>query len=240
MNPQKLLLLLGLCLQVAVAPATMTDNHGIHAVPPPGKVVIDGKLDDWDLSGQVLMCYDVENLKDTYSAKIASMYDAENLYISVHWTDQTPMGNSHDPHYQAGKAWAGDAVQFRIKTDKISHVLSWYYRVRKEPGLYIDYGKDLKTPFKGPHVQMFRTEGWKLGEGVETAFVMDENGKGYVQEIKLPWKIITNEKKYQAGESFNMGVELLYGEWRTVRPAGNSSSRTFPRGGRFILKPKGT
>src|SRR5476651_843337 len=81
--------------------ATQTTNNGIHAVPVPGKVTIDGKLDDWDLSGQVFMCYDIETLKDVYSAKVAAMYDADNLYLSIHWADQTPMGNIHDPHYQA-------------------------------------------------------------------------------------------------------------------------------------------
>ena len=39
--------------------------------------MIDGKLDDWDLSGQVLMCYDIESLKDVYSKRVTMMYDAD-------------------------------------------------------------------------------------------------------------------------------------------------------------------
>ncbi|XHR29820.1 MAG: FlgD immunoglobulin-like domain containing protein [Chthoniobacteraceae bacterium] len=229
----------------------MTDNHGIHAVPPPnGEVVIDGKLDDWDLSGQVFICYDVENLTDIYSAKVAAMYDAENLYIAIQWADRTPMGNIHNPHYQADKAWAGDAVQLRIKTDRISHVLSWYYAARQEPSIYIDYGRDLKTPFKGPHTQLFQVDGWKLSEGAETAFRKNEDGKGYVQEIKLPWKLITESKHYQPGESLCMGFELLWGErdWPAHRFADNlalgATSREFfytniDAWGSLFLEPKG-
>jgi hypothetical protein len=33
-------------------------------VPVPGPVTIDGKLDDWDLSGRVLVCSDVETKRD--------------------------------------------------------------------------------------------------------------------------------------------------------------------------------
>ena len=136
--------------------ATQTDNHGIHAVPPPGKVTIDGKLDDWDLSGQVLMCYDIETLRDVYSAQVAMMHDAENLYIALHWKDPIPMGNSHHPRFQANKGWAGDAVQLRLKTDRISHVTAWYYAAEKEPALQIDYGKSLTEPFGGGELQLFR------------------------------------------------------------------------------------
>ena len=242
--------LFALCLSATLASATMTENHGIHAVPVPSKITIDGKLDDWDLSGQVLMCYDVEALKDTYSAKVAAMYDADNLYLSVHWTDLTPMGNSHDPHYRAVKAWAGDCVQFRIKTDKLSHVQSWYYAPKNEPSLFIDYGKNLTTPFGGGHMQYFQTEGWKLSGAAETAFRKDDDGKGYVQEIKLPWKLITESKQYKAGDMFNLGVELLWGEadWPVHRFADNlaegATGREFfftnyPAWGPLYLEAKG-
>jgi len=64
-----------------------TDNHGIHAVPAPAGVTMDGRLGDWDLSGHVLMCYDLEPLRDACSAETAMMFDAENLCVAVHWKD---------------------------------------------------------------------------------------------------------------------------------------------------------
>lgn len=249
MNKQVFSLAAALALAIPVF-ATQTDNHGIHAVPVPGKISIDGSLDDWDLSGKILACYDLESLRDIYSAEVAVMYDADNLYVALHWKDHTPMGNSHDPLYQAGKAWAGDAVQMRIKTDKITHVTAWYYGPKEEPGMLLDFGKSLTEPFDGGKSKLARTEGWKMSEGVEMAFKKDADGNGYVQEIKLPWGLITKDKKYAAGDQFAMGLEFFWGEadWPVHRYADNlaegTSSReffwtAFKSWGPIFLEPKG-
>jgi len=230
--------------------ATQTDNYGIHAVPVSGKIAVDGKLNDWDLTGGILMCYDLETLRDKYSATVSAMYDAENLYIAVQWKDDAPLGNSHDPKFQAVKGWAGDSIQMRIKTDRISHVTAWYYEAGKAPAILIDYGVGVEKPFGGGGTQLFHTEGWKLQQGAEMAFLKDADGKGYVQEIKLPWALITQDKKYAAGESFRMGIELLWGEadWPAHRYADNlsegASSREFfftahNNWGKITLEPKG-
>lgn len=230
--------------------AVQTDTHGIHAVPAPGPVVVDGKLDDWDLSGQVLQCYDVESLKDVYSAQIAMMYDADALYVSIHWKDPTPIGNSHDPRYQANKGWAGDCVQLRLKTDRISHVTAWCYAARQEPAIHIDYGKSASEPFGGGDKLLLRTDGWKLSDGAEMGFAKDADGKGYVQEMKLPWALITNGKKFAAGDKIVCGIELLWGEsdWPVHRYADNlaesATSREFfwtahNAWGSVFLEPKG-
>ncbi|MDQ3813714.1 MAG: hypothetical protein M3347_07160, partial [Armatimonadota bacterium] len=232
-----------------VAHAVQTDNHGIHAVPAPGQVTIDGKLNDWDLSGQILITYDIETLRDVYSGQLAMMYDADNLYVSIHWKDPVPMGNIHDPRYEGHKGWAGDAVQLRFKTDRISHVTAWYYAAGQEPAIHIDYGKSLSEPFDGGGKKLFRTQGWKLGDGAEMAFLKDTDNKGYVQEIKLPWKIIA-DKQYQPGDRFACGIELLWGEgdWPVHRYADNlqpgASSREFfwtahNNWGPVFLEPKG-
>ncbi len=229
------LLLLALCslLLGARLQAVQTDTHGIHAVPAPAPVVIDGKLDEWDLSGSVLQCYDVEALRDIYSADIAMMYDPANLYVALHWRCQNPMTNSHDPRYQADKGWAGDCVQLRIKTDRIVHVTAWYYAAKQEPAIQLSYGKGLSEPFGGGGKQLYRTDGWKLTDGAEMAFRKDADGKGYVQEIKLPWALITNAKRYGAGDSFACGIELLWGaaDWPIHRYADNmadgATSREF-------------
>ncbi len=240
-------LLLGLC---GTAGAVQTDAHGLVAVPAAKAVAIDGKLDDWDMSGASLMCYDVESLRDVYSATVSMMYDAENLYVALHWKDPTPMGNSHDPRYQANKGWAGDCVQLRLKTDRITHVTAWYYALGQEPAMGLDYGKSLTEPFDGGSKNLLRTDGWKLQEGVEMAFLKDADSKGYVQEIKLPWKLITLSGKAPAGGKFACGVELLWGEadWPVHRYADNLSEGTSSREffwsahtswGPVILSPQG-
>ena len=211
------------CLLILAAGlgAAQTDNHGIHAVPPPAPVVIDGDLADWDLSGSVLMCYDVESLKDVYSGRVAMMHDADNLYVAIRWKDPIPLRNSHDPQFQADKGWAGDSVQLRIKTDRISHVTAWCFAAKQEPFIDIGYGKSLTECFGGGSKALFRSQGWKLSDGAEMGFKVDADGKGYVQEIKLPWKLITLSGKPDS--RFACGVELLWGEadWPIHRYADN-------------------
>jgi hypothetical protein len=223
------------------AMATQTETKGAHAVPVPQlssgqamPVVIDGSLDGWDLSGQYLQCYDVKTLKDVYSGTVAFMYDADNLYVAIHWKDPIPLGNSHDPHFAANKGWAGDCVQLRMKTDKISHVTAWYYAPKKASAIQIDYGKSLTQPFGGGGSKLLlnRDGSPKLSEGAEMAFKRDADGKGYVQEIKMPWELVAN-RKFKAGEKINIGVSLLWGEadWPVHRYADNlmegASSREF-------------
>ncbi len=229
---------------------TQTETRGVHAVPAVKPVVIDGNLDDWDLSGQYLQCYDVETLKDVYSGTIAYMYDADNFNVAIHWKDPIPMGNSHDPRFAANKGWAGDCIQMRIKTDKISHVTAWYYAAKNEPAIQIDYGKSLTDPFGGGSKLLLSSDGsTKLSDGAEMAFKKDADGKGYVQEIKIPWSLIA-DKKFKAGEKLNIGVELLWGEadWPVHRYADNlmegTSSREFfwtalKSWGEVILEEKG-
>ena len=53
----------------------------LYAGPAPGKVTIDGKLDDWDLSAQIHM-YVVSETADMQGALFALMYDNEALNLS--------------------------------------------------------------------------------------------------------------------------------------------------------------
>lgn len=206
-----------LCLFVLVAGgigntwATQTDNHGIHAVPTPGPVVIDGKLADWDLSGRILICYDLETLREVYSVEAAMMYDAANCYIALRWKDPVPLGNSHDPHYQASKGWAGDSVQLRLKTDRITHATAWYYAAKQQSFIHLEYGKSLTEPFGGGQKPLFPVAGWKLDGGAEQAFLADADGRGYVQEVKLPWTLITNSGQAPLS-GFACGFDVLWGE----------------------------
>ncbi len=244
-----LLLLTMLGALGAPAHATQTDTRGIHAVPVPGKVTVDGKLDDWDLSGQVTMSYDIENLRDTYLAKVAMMYDADHLYVGIQWKDPRPLSNHHDPRYQAEKGWAADAVQLRFKTDRIAHVTAWDFVDKNEPAIQISYGAD-GDPFNGPSRQLFRTTGWEMEGGAAMAFKVDADGKGYVQEMRLPWKLIVASRKVGPGDTIHCGVELLWGgsDWPDMRYADNlapgKTSREFfwtatDSWGEVTLEPKG-
>src|ERR1043165_572121 len=184
-----------------------SQTQGIHAVPAPGPVAIDGDLGDWDLSGAYLHCDDVGELRDVYSAQVAMMHDAQALYVAIRWVDRVPLGNSHDPRFSASKGWAGDSVQLRLKTDRICHVTGWCFAPTQEPCLLIDYGKNLDEPFGGGARTLMRTDGWKLDGGAEMGFRVDADKRGYVQEIKLPWALIITGKAFTAGEQIACGIE---------------------------------
>jgi hypothetical protein len=92
--------------------ATETENLGIRILPAPGKVVVDGKINDWDLSGGVFVCGDVENMRDKISCWVYTMYDQDNLYVLTKWNDETPMNNPGSVSGDMG--FAGDCLQLRL------------------------------------------------------------------------------------------------------------------------------
>lgn len=228
-------LLVGLLCLAGGAPqafAQQTDNHALHAVPA-GKVVVDGKLDDWDLSGQIDVFANFKT-RNTYSAKVAAMYDKDNFYLSIVWRDPTPMYNMVDSSFDIGSGWKSDCLQLRLKTDLvIGDVTCWYSTAAKHPVVNIAYGRFTDGRDKETDVNSFQSITDALKVGAQEAFAMGEDGKSYTQEIALPWKLITGQgaivkatgkpyrepKSYGPGDTFNMGMEFLWGP-----PDG----RTFP------------
>jgi hypothetical protein len=115
------------CVLIAIVTVTAdatgaegTDNHVLYAVPGPGKVVIDGSLEEWDQSGRILVCSDVTHLVDQYRAWVSIMYDAEALYVGVDWSDPTPMINNHDPDFDVDRrnCFHSDSLQLHFRTDQ--------------------------------------------------------------------------------------------------------------------------
>ena len=102
------------------ASAQQTENHELHAVPPPGAVVIDGKLDDWDLSGRI-ESFTEYRTRGAYSAEVATMHDKDFFYLAVVWHDPTPMVNMIDPDTD-GCGWKSDCLQLRLITDLTLHI----------------------------------------------------------------------------------------------------------------------
>ena len=72
------------CLGQSVAwPDTGLGRHKqLYAVPAPGRVSVDGKLDDWDLSGQIEMLSSLKR-KEMQNAKFAMMYDRRRFIFGV-------------------------------------------------------------------------------------------------------------------------------------------------------------
>jgi len=201
--------LLAFSLIATSALAERTLNRGLHAVPAPGAVKIDGDLADWDLSGAITCCKDVEHLLDTESCRVAAMWDKENLYLAFVFRDATPMQNNVDPVTMRGNGWRSDAAQLRCNmAGFISHIDAWYYTPGKKPAMTVHYGpagaKDAPKVDRPPYPEQL---------GAEEAFRAAPDGKGYTQEIKLPWKVITVDGKMPPkGADLRLGLEMFWGD----------------------------
>src|SRR5436190_21461775 len=104
----------GACGISSRALATETENLGIRVLPAPGKVTIDGKADDWDLSGGLFASGDVENARDKFALWFHAMHDSDNLYLLARWNDPTPM--NHPGSSKGDYGFQGDCLQVRIVT----------------------------------------------------------------------------------------------------------------------------
>jgi len=184
-----------------------TDNNELLAVPPPSKVVVDGDLSDWDLSGKIVVCRDVATLLGKYSADVAMMYDADALYVGVDWNDPTPLVNNYDPRFDVDrrKCFHSDSLQIHFRTDQERKVIGWYYAKGKESAVMV---LDGWAPWSPPIVY---TDGLKE-LGITQAFVRKPDGSGYVQEMRIPWTaVVKSGKAYQADDAFDCMLDLVWG-----------------------------
>ncbi len=198
--------------------AQQTNNHVLRAVPVSIPVKLDGDLADWDLSGEILMCYDMDMLLETNSVRAAAMYDNEYLYVSFRFKDRSPMVNHVDPEHSLGSGWRSDSVQLRIWTDhekpigpggaRVTHIDCYWFTDGNRPTSLIQH-----------HDMGRRKEGFEgrveeaIGNGVNAAFRKHEDGKGYTQEMRVTWKHLRRDgRPYKPGEILRMGFECFWGD----------------------------
>ncbi len=208
----------------AISVSAQNDSgRGRHAqfyvTPTPGNVVIDGKLNDWDLSGQIEM-FVVEATRSTQTAKIAAMYDDKALYLSGEINDPTPMMNRHDPKVNPSRGWDADALQFRFVTDPeaeypvqesafkyrgkdavedtrddIVHLLLWHYTDGGSANLQMHLGMGYRVPRPewAPH-------GLVPADKFEGTYRKWEDESGYTFEYRIPWSTLGVEKPLRGGD----------------------------------------
>lgn len=206
--------------------AGQTDNYGIPAVPAPGKVAVDGKLDDWDWSGRI-QCFADRNIREQFSGEVAAMYDSTHLYLAVRRKDPSPMYNVVDPALNPNDGWKGDSIQLRFLTDRPVWLTAWYFTEKQQSAVLLEYGKDAVTPGGGPVSVESGENGALLKSGIRQMFRKEEDGRGYVQELAIPWNVLFEKvPEIRSGTVFRMGVELLWGDtgrnaWPAHRYADN-------------------
>ena len=222
------MLVLACCAMLS--PAGAQDENGwclhkqMYAVPAPGKVVIDGKLDDWDLSGAIDV-YVMPETRETQSAKFAIMYDDQALYLGAIVRDPTPMMNANAPETDGDKGWDGDALQFRMCVDPTKqyppsdaswlkaneHDLSlvsltmWYYTARRQPNLVVQRGLGYESmPGSGKF-------GVIPNDRYQAKYLMAADKKGYSFAYRIPWNVLGAKRPLQGGDTVASAMQMLWG-----------------------------
>ncbi|MDK3162343.1 sugar-binding protein [Kamptonema cortianum] len=187
----------------------LQSNHGsIQVVPAPGAVTIDGSLEDWDRSGEMFV-YRARDIRDRYSVRVYAMWDQDCFYLAMHFKDPTPMYNNVDPVGAPASGWMSDSFQGRFITDyKEIHLTAWYSSKYDKSVFALEYD----SPGNPEGAVVERGEGTMLkgASGVEMAFKKDADNRGYVQEMKIPWKLLYKKAPEKLGSGLAMGFTGEY------------------------------
>ncbi len=173
-----------------------TCNARIYVLP--GTATVDGQIDDWDLSGGIFCCGDVRYLAKHGACWFHLMYDKDRLYALFRFIDSTPMAHGRE------QVFRNDMVQLRIAAELIRHFgLLW-----RAQGEYSEYAIE-----EGTQPRLLKGYPTKENDlGLEMKFRKHEDGRGYTQELSIPWKAIRG-----IPDAFAAGDELpLCYEIRTV------------------------
>ncbi len=218
-------LLVAACFLAALPASAGRGRHKkLYVTPTPGKVAIDGKLDDWDLSGQIHVYVSPETA-EMQSARLAMMYDAEALYISAEVRDASPMMNRHDPKVDPHRAWDADVLQLFLSVDPdlgfplkmsrwqdgkkknlpLATFMLWYYTDRRDPNICAFRGFKWKEPLRPD----LGTDGVFPHDTFSARYVKAADGKGYTFEYRIPWKTMGLENKPEANDLL-CGVACIF------------------------------
>lgn len=162
---------------------------------------VTGSLAGWDPSHFQSVVYAPGFLGDRYSAKIATAYDANFLYIAIRARSPGGPTNTQPEAAQAGYA-GGDCLQVRLSDGRHTvNLCGWYDSVHKKAALTAD-GNDLKDPYL-------------LRQGAKEAFQRDPDGEGYAQVIAIPWKALPTGTAPKVGDAWKGSFQVW---WAGLNP----------------------
>jgi len=210
----------------------------LYVVPTPGEVKIDARLDDWDLSGQILS-YVVPETQDMQSARVAMMYDGEALYICGIVRDTSPMMNRHDPKTDPEKAWDADVCQifFSLDPDEgypvdyssfnkehknvspVATMMMWYFTDRKEPCLSMFRGMGFSKPLQ-PDLGVRGVIDPKYYDG---AYRKTEDGGGYIFEYRIPFETMRLTRAPKANDLLALSLAVFWSRPDGLKTAGGAA-----------------
>ncbi len=239
---QHLGILLALAIAVLVAHPGFAGggvghNKELFVVPAPGKVAIDGSLEDWDVSGRIPY-YVAPATRDTRSAEVAMMYDTEALYVGGKVRDSSPMMNRHDPRTKPSRAWDADVCQIFFSLDPddkqplpygrkkehkhvspVATMMLWYFTDRKEPSLAMYRGMGFT---KAVHPE-WHENGHIPSEHFEAAYKKGEDGLSYTFEYRIPWTTLAVKRAPQAKDTLAAAMAVFWSRPDGLKTGGGNA-----------------
>ena len=186
-------------------------HDSIRVARAASPVDVDAALDEWTQApGFTAALHDAPGTLEQVDGRM--MYDDDCLYIAAHVRDPFPMRNAIDPHVDSTMAWQGGSVEVRISTDR---KMGWpadanapaYYRARNlEPTAEARAKAEnrrlchLAMLYHAPsgRASLVLRRGMNFSEtdeiidpeGFRGAFALDGDGRGYVLEYAIPWRLL--------------------------------------------------
>lgn len=222
-----------LALPVPSLWATPTRNQTLPVLPAPGPVKVDGQWNDWDLSGGIFICGNVEQRLNTYSLWLHAMYDDKGLYLLARWTDVTPLNNATVDD----QAWQGDCLQVRLGLNPPTRTAG-----AASGGVTFNRGAMIRMGRVRGGLSLVSVMGWRAG-GVDQvqvgygqqftpiarelvrqalarqACALYSDHKGYSQELFVPWSLISDSGKPAAGSDIPVLVQPNFSDDKNQRIA---------------------
>lgn len=217
----------------------------MHAVPCKKPIVVDGRLNEWDMSGKRTLSPDIR-YKGVCSSDVALCYDKKGLYLGIHFNDVSPMDSACYPlPPECGRYTDSAVICFRIG-DKSTSILAWHSWKASTPVVYYVLADSPQFPLKGKFKRGY-TNRTGFG-GFKLAFDEDRDGRGYGQELFIPWDKISDGPSIPK-KAIKMAVELNWGcgfcIWcmvGNVRDGTVQNNKTLENSdnyGNVVLSPKG-
>lgn len=192
-----------------------SQNEGFYAVPSMDKVVVDGDAQEWDLSGQIQSFGDF-SIRNDYSIKTAAMWDDRNLYLFFEWRDPQPLNSQINGKETPDKGWRADAEQLRIKAgDDVFWLTFWSYlgEYNSLEYCHLDPTDLWNSKYLEYECMIASRKGTVLKHGVESAYRLMSDGKGFTHEVKIPWSLMHKTgHSMKGGDKIRLGLEFLWGD----------------------------
>jgi len=208
------LAVLGTTLVLALSPALALPPQSTHGVldalpvPTGQQVQVDGVLgeQEWNRAGRMLV-YNARQLRQRYAVEVFSLWDAEAFYLALHFLDPTPLINNVDAENAPFDGWQSDGFQGRFTTDYGQiHFDAWYSSRRDMSVGVLSYDAPVNTQ----NHRLFRARGKSVRDasGFAMALREDSDRRGYVQEIRIPWRLLYRQvPPIKAGHTFRFTGE---------------------------------